>query len=93
MLDLAEAEEELSVAEEIAGALTKLERDIAQTELARMLSGSDDEKNAILTIHAGAGGTESGLGRNAPAHVLALDRAQRVSDTDPRHSGGRGGGD
>jgi peptide chain release factor 2 len=59
MLDLAEAEEELLVAEEIAGALTMLERDVAQTELARMLSGPDDEKNAILTIHAGAGGTES----------------------------------
>ena len=59
MLDLAEAEEELSVAEEIAGTLTRLERDVAQMELARMLSGPDDEKNAILTIHAGAGGTES----------------------------------
>jgi peptide chain release factor 2 len=59
MLELAEAEEELSVAEEIATALTRLERDVAQTELARMLSGPDDEKNAILTIHAGAGGTES----------------------------------
>jgi peptide chain release factor 2 len=59
MLELAEMEEELSVAEEIATALTKLERDVARTELARMLSGPDDEKNAILTIHAGAGGTES----------------------------------
>ena len=59
MLELAEAEEELSVAAEIAGALTKLERDVAHTELARMLSGPDDGKNAILTIHAGAGGTES----------------------------------
>jgi peptide chain release factor 2 len=59
MLELAEAEEELSVAAEIATALTKLERDVAQTELGRMLSGPDDEKNAILTIHAGAGGTES----------------------------------
>ena len=59
MLELAEAEEELSVAGEIAMALAGLERDVAQTELARMLSGPDDEKNAILTIHAGAGGTES----------------------------------
>lgn len=59
MLELAEAEAEESVAEEISIALTKLERDVAQTELARMLSGSDDEKNGILTIHAGAGGTES----------------------------------
>jgi peptide chain release factor 2 len=59
MLELAEAEGELSVAAEISTALTKLEHDVAQTELARMLSGPDDEKSAILTIHAGAGGTES----------------------------------
>jgi peptide chain release factor 2 len=59
MLELAEAEEELSVAQEIAAALTNLERDVARTELARMLSGPDDAKNALLTIHAGAGGTES----------------------------------
>lgn len=59
MLELAEAEEEVSVAEEIAAALNTLERDLARAELARMLSGPDDEKNAILTIHAGAGGTES----------------------------------
>jgi peptide chain release factor 2 len=59
MLELAEGEAEVTVAEEIATALTKLERDVAQAELGRMLSGPDDEKNAILTIHAGAGGTES----------------------------------
>ncbi len=59
MLELAEAEADTAVAEEIATALTALERDVAEVELARMLGGPDDEKNAILTIHAGAGGTES----------------------------------
>ena len=59
MLELAEAEAEMSVAAEIATALSALERDLARAELARMLSGPDDAKNAILTIHAGAGGTES----------------------------------
>jgi peptide chain release factor 2 len=59
MLELAEAEADSAVGEEIATALTTLERDVAQAELARMLGGPDDEKNAILTIHAGAGGTES----------------------------------
>jgi peptide chain release factor 2 len=59
MLEMAEAEAELSVAEEIASALTRLELEVAQTELSRMLGGPDDAKNAILTIHAGAGGTES----------------------------------
>ncbi|HEX9285110.1 MAG TPA: PCRF domain-containing protein, partial [Nitrospirales bacterium] len=41
MLELAEAEEEVSVAEEIATALNTLERDLARAELARMLSGPD----------------------------------------------------
>src|SRR5262249_52733323 len=59
MLELAEAEEELSVAAGVATARSTLERSLARAELARMLSGPDDEKNAILTIHAGAGGTES----------------------------------
>jgi peptide chain release factor 2 len=59
MLELAAAEEELSVAEEIARALTMLEHQVAQAELSRMLNGPDDAKNAILTLHAGAGGTES----------------------------------
>lgn len=59
MLELAEAEADTNVGEEIATLLITLERDVAQAELARMLSGQDDEKNAILTVHAGAGGTES----------------------------------
>jgi peptide chain release factor 2 len=59
MLELAEAESDAAVGEEIAAALAKLEREVARAELARMLGGPDDEKNAILTIHAGAGGTES----------------------------------
>lgn len=59
LLELAEAEEELSVAEEVAGGLTQLEREVGQAELSRMLGGPDDVKNALLTIHAGAGGTES----------------------------------
>lgn len=59
MLELAEAEADTNVGQEIATFLITLERDVAQAELARMLSGQDDEKNAILTVHAGAGGTES----------------------------------
>jgi peptide chain release factor 2 len=59
MLELAEAEADTTVGDEIAAMLTSLERDVAQAELTRMLSGPDDDKNAILTIHAGAGGTES----------------------------------
>jgi peptide chain release factor 2 len=37
----------------------KLERDIAQLELKNMLRGKDDHRDALVTIHPGAGGTES----------------------------------
>jgi len=36
-----------------------LESEIGNLEFKNMLGGEDDEKNAILTIHSGAGGTES----------------------------------
>ncbi|MDX2129218.1 MAG: peptide chain release factor 2 [Chloroherpetonaceae bacterium] len=36
-----------------------LEKDITSLEFKNMLSGVDDKRNAILTIHAGAGGTEA----------------------------------
>jgi peptide chain release factor 2 len=37
----------------------KLENSIRSMEISVLLSGADDNKNAILTIHPGAGGTES----------------------------------
>ena len=39
--------------------LGELDRTARQTEMAIMLSGEHDARNAILTIHAGAGGTEA----------------------------------
>ncbi|MCC7430984.1 peptide chain release factor 2 [bacterium] len=38
---------------------TKLEQKLAELEFKNMLSEKDDPKNALLTIHPGAGGTES----------------------------------
>ena len=37
----------------------KLEEEIKDFEFSTILSGEDDPKNALLTIHSGAGGTES----------------------------------
>ncbi len=37
----------------------RLDEALADLELRRMLGGEDDARNAILTIHPGAGGTES----------------------------------
>jgi peptide chain release factor 2 len=44
---------------ELAPALEKYERDVQAAEIRTMLSGELDRKNAIITIHPGAGGTES----------------------------------
>jgi peptide chain release factor 2 len=44
---------------EIAAEAEALERDIGQLELKSMLSGKDDFRDALVTIHPGAGGTES----------------------------------
>lgn len=45
--------------DEIDNSLNQLGLELRKLELAAMLSGPDDHRNAILTIHPGAGGTES----------------------------------
>ncbi len=44
---------------EVTAALAGIEKDIEHLELTLMLSGEYDNNNAILTLHAGAGGTEA----------------------------------
>ena len=44
---------------EFAQALDALEQEVNAGEIKKMLGGEHDRKNAILTIHPGAGGTES----------------------------------
>jgi peptide chain release factor 2 len=48
-----------SVDEELAGALAEFSRILDAAELKTLFVGEDDTRNAILTIHPGAGGTES----------------------------------
>jgi peptide chain release factor 2 len=47
------------VASEIKGELKKLTLELERTEIQTLLSGEHDASSAILTIHPGAGGTES----------------------------------
>ena len=56
---LLETEADSSLEEEFAAELTRLEQEIEKLELRTMLRGADDARDAILTIHPGAGGTES----------------------------------
>lgn len=58
-LELYEESEDPAVADEILAHAGALEEDLDAIETARMLGGENDARNAILTIHAGAGGTES----------------------------------
>jgi len=39
--------------------LERIERQLRDLELRKMLSGKDDERNAILSVHPGAGGVDS----------------------------------
>ncbi len=48
-----------NVESDIDSLVEQLEREIDAIELTMKLSGEHDERNAILNIHAGAGGTES----------------------------------
>jgi peptide chain release factor 2 len=56
---LAQSENEESLYDEIIKELASLDKAIEDAEFKNMLSGKDDERNCILTIHSGAGGTES----------------------------------
>ena len=48
-----------SLTDEISTQLEALEKDLSRKEIDLLLSGEYDEGNALLTIHAGAGGTDS----------------------------------
>ncbi|OGK83616.1 MAG: peptide chain release factor 2 [Candidatus Rokubacteria bacterium GWC2_70_24] len=48
-----------SLAQEISRDIARVSRDLEAFELRIVLSGPQDKKNAILSIHPGAGGTES----------------------------------
>ena len=56
---LAQSENEESLYNEILKELGSLDKTIEDVEFKNMLSGKDVERNCILTIHSGAGGTES----------------------------------
>lgn len=59
LVDLAAEANEEGVVAEIRYDIDKVKQGIARLEFKNMLGGMDDPKNAILTIHSGAGGTES----------------------------------
>jgi peptide chain release factor 2 len=59
LIELAELEEDDSLTDEIESEVENVKTAVDALELKSMLSGRDDDKNCILTIHSGAGGTEA----------------------------------
>jgi peptide chain release factor 2 len=53
------AEEDETSIKELQSLLQRLEHDLGQAETEMLLAGDNDRRNAICTIHPGAGGTES----------------------------------
>ena len=59
LLELAVEERDPATEKEVETILSALDKKVDVSELAQMFSGEHDANNAMLTIHAGAGGTEA----------------------------------
>ena len=59
LLELAVESSDETFGGELQGEVSGIEKALADLEFRNMLSGEDDPKNCILTIHSGAGGTEA----------------------------------
>ncbi len=59
LIDMGDEEGDLSLVDEISSSVDQLEADLAALKLQTLLIGEYDINNAILTFHAGAGGTEA----------------------------------
>ncbi len=59
IIDLAEEANDESLLEELSVELEQVEKSIEEMRLASLLKGKYDKLNALLTLHAGAGGTEA----------------------------------
>ncbi len=59
LIELAEEADDQSMEAEIIAEADRSAKAVDELELRKILSGPDDNRNAILTINAGAGGTEA----------------------------------
>ncbi len=59
MIELSDEEEDLELLPDCEESVKAVEAELEKQTLATLLSGEYDAKNAILTFHAGAGGTEA----------------------------------
>ena len=59
LMDMADEENDESLVPEIQNDFASLDRDIEALKLESLLKGPYDSYNAVLSLHAGAGGTEA----------------------------------
>ncbi len=59
LCEMGNEEEDGSLLPELEDSFTKLEKEMEDARLSTLLNGEYDNNNVILTIHAGAGGTEA----------------------------------
>lgn len=59
LIEMADEEEDLSLLDEVTDLTAKFIKDFEEMLLVTLLSDEYDKNNAILTFHAGAGGTEA----------------------------------
>ena len=59
LCEMAQEEDDASQLGEVASGYETLEKEVSERRLAALLTGEYDANNAILTFHAGAGGTEA----------------------------------
>jgi peptide chain release factor 2 len=56
---MAEEEKDAQAEKEVTASLKELKKELGDFEFRTILSAEDDSKNALLSIHSGAGGTEA----------------------------------
>lgn len=59
LIEMADEDGDESMFDEISESVKKIEDELASMRLTTLLTGEYDSKNAIMTLHAGAGGTEA----------------------------------
>lgn len=59
LIELADADSDASFLEEIENSIDKIEKEFIRFKLSTLLTGKYDKNNSILSLHAGAGGTEA----------------------------------
>ena len=59
MCEMGQEEDDASLLNDVAEGYATIEKEISERRLAALMSGEYDANNCILTLHAGAGGTEA----------------------------------